>query len=108
MAPSSPKVTPAWEAQIYDDLKWLGLCWEEPVMRQSDRLPTYQAALDALWARGVLYPCTCSRRDVEAALSAPQEGVPIAMGPIETPVCHMVMVQDPEGNVVILHQRKSL
>ena len=72
---------PAWEAQIYDDLKWLGLNWQEPVMRQSDRLPTYQAALDALWARGVLYPCTCSRRDIEAALSAPQEGVPIAMGP---------------------------
>ncbi|MFZ0099848.1 MAG: glutamate--tRNA ligase family protein, partial [Gemmobacter sp.] len=72
---------PAWEAQIYDDLAWLGLSWEEPVMRQSDRLPTYQAALDALWARGVLYPCTCSRRDIEAALAAPQEGAPIAMGP---------------------------
>lgn len=72
---------PAWEAQIYDDLNWLGLSWEDPVMRQSDRLPSYKAALDALWARGVLYPCTCSRRDIEAALSAPQEGVPIAMGP---------------------------
>jgi glutamyl-Q tRNA(Asp) synthetase len=72
---------PAWEAQIYDDLAWLGLSWEEPVTRQSDRLPSYQAALDHLWAGGLLYPCTCTRRDIEEALAAPQEGAPIAFGP---------------------------
>jgi catechol 2,3-dioxygenase-like lactoylglutathione lyase family enzyme len=32
--------------------------------------------------------------------------VPIKMGPLETPVCHMLMVQDPDGNVVIIHKRK--
>lgn len=72
---------PAWEAQIYDDLAWLGLSWEEPVMRQSDRLTVYRAALDHLWAGGLLYPCTCTRRDIEEALAAPQEGVPTAVGP---------------------------
>ena len=65
-----------WEAQIYDDLHWLGLRWPVPVMRQSDRQPAYDAALDLLWRRGLLYPCTCSRRDIQNALSAPQEGVP--------------------------------
>lgn len=65
-----------WEAQIYDDLGWLGLSWPTPVMRQSERLDHYGRALDDLWARGMLYPCYCSRADISAAASAPQEGVP--------------------------------
>jgi glutamyl-Q tRNA(Asp) synthetase len=65
---------PEWEAAIFDDLGWLGLAWREPVMRQSERLPTYRAALDRLAAMGLTYPCTCTRRDIAAALSAPQEG----------------------------------
>ncbi|MDZ4392389.1 tRNA glutamyl-Q(34) synthetase GluQRS [Cypionkella sp.] len=72
---------PEWEEQIYQDLQWLGLDWPAPVLRQSSRLPHYQAALDDLWARGLLYRCTCTRRDIEQALSAPQEGVPTAFGP---------------------------
>ena len=69
-----------WEALIYDDLAWLGLTWEEPVMRQSERLGDYGAALDRLWNLGLLYPCKCKRRDILAAASAPHEGEPI-MGP---------------------------
>jgi glutamyl-Q tRNA(Asp) synthetase len=71
---------PEWEAQIVDDLRWLGLTWPEPVMRQSERLPAYRAALAGLWARGLLYPCTCARRDIAAAAAAPHEGEP-PMGP---------------------------
>ena len=71
---------PQWEAQIFEDLAWLGLTWETPVMRQSDRLPAYRAALDRLKALGLLYACTCTRRDIDAALGAPQEGAE-AMGP---------------------------
>lgn len=65
-----------WEAQIYDDLEWLGLQWPLPVLRQCDRQAAYDTALDQLWAAGLLYPCTCSRQDIRQALSAPQEGVP--------------------------------
>ena len=65
----------AWEQQIYDDLQWLGLTWEEPVMQQSDRLQDYHAALNVLWGQGLLYPCTCSRSDIKEAMGAPQEGV---------------------------------
>lgn len=74
------RARPAWEAQIYDDLAWLGLHWPTPVMRQSDRAATYAAALDTLWQRGLLYECTCTRTDIAAALSAPQEGAPM-LGP---------------------------
>ena len=68
---------PEWEVQIYDDLKWLGLAWPQPVMRQSNRLLEYRSALQALWQRGLIYPCTCTRRDVAASASAPQEGAPL-------------------------------
>ena len=70
-----------WEAQIYEDLAWLGIDWPQPVMRQSDRMAAYQAALDALWSRGLLYACTCNRRDIAAATSAPQEGAEPVYGP---------------------------
>ncbi|MFS4583243.1 tRNA glutamyl-Q(34) synthetase GluQRS [Phaeobacter sp. C3_T13_0] len=65
-----------WEQQIYDDLSWLGLSWPKPVMRQSQRLPRYRAALSHLSEMGLTYPCRCNRRDIEAAAGAPQEGVP--------------------------------
>lgn len=66
-----------WEEQIYDDLIWLGLTWPEPVMWQSSRVSTYKDALKTLWSQGLLYPCTCNRRDIAAAAGAPQEGVPL-------------------------------
>lgn len=74
------RARPAWEAQIYDDLRWLGLSWPLPVLRQSSRQAAYDAALDALWARGLLYPCRCTRRDIATAVAAPQEGAPL-LGP---------------------------
>lgn len=70
------RARPAWEEQVYDDLAWFGLQWETPVMRQSDRLPAYDEALDVLWDMGLLYPCNCTRRDILTALDAPQEGAP--------------------------------
>lgn len=66
-----------WEARIFDDLRWLGLAWPEPVLRQSARLPCYRGALRSLWGRGLLYPCRCTRADIRAAASAPQEGAPL-------------------------------
>ncbi len=68
------RARPEWEAQIYDDLRWLGLSWPEPVLRQSDHLGRYAAVLADLGRRGLTYPCSCSRADIRAALSAPQEG----------------------------------
>ena len=71
---------PVWEAGILRDLDWLGLEWERPMVRQSERSDAYDDALDRLWAAGLLYPCGCTRRDVLAAASAPQEGEPL-LGP---------------------------
>lgn len=80
---------PEFERLIYDDLHWLGLSWPQPVMRQSGRLPAYRAALDRLIALGLCYPCRCSRGDIRAALSAPQEGAPLhgPDGPVYPGTC---------------------
>ena len=72
---------PQWEAQLFDDLAWLGVIWDDEPLRQSARLPDYQRALDRLWDNDLLFPCTCSRRDIELALGAPQEGVAGSEGP---------------------------
>ncbi|WP_207099536.1 tRNA glutamyl-Q(34) synthetase GluQRS [Paracoccus shandongensis] len=61
-----------YEAAIHEDLAWLGLHWQRPVMRQSDRLTAYRDALRRL--APLTYPCRCRRGDIRAALSAPQEG----------------------------------
>ncbi|WP_292287283.1 tRNA glutamyl-Q(34) synthetase GluQRS [Marivita sp.] len=67
----------AFEAQIYTDLSWLGLTWEDPVLRQSENAAAYDRALAHLGARGLLFPCACSRGDIRNAASAPQEGAPM-------------------------------
>lgn len=71
------RARPELEAQILDDLAWLGIVWEEPVLRQSSRMAAYAEALESLRARGLLYPCFCSRQDIAAAITAPQEGAPV-------------------------------
>jgi glutamyl-Q tRNA(Asp) synthetase len=56
---------------IEEDLRWLGLAWDGEVVRQSSRLDSYRAALGALGAAELLYPCFCTRADIVAATSAP-------------------------------------
>lgn len=59
---------PEYEDAIFEDLNWLGLEWEEPVLRQSERLPAYAAALEQLDDAGLLYPCFCTRSDIAAEI----------------------------------------
>jgi len=58
------RVRPEFETAILEDLAWLGLKWEEPVRRQSDHLADYAAALSRLQARGLVYRCFKTRREV--------------------------------------------
>ena len=61
-----------YEAGIYDDLAWLGLYWPAPVRRQSDHFADYAMVIEKLRARGVLYRCFLTRREIaEQAASAP-------------------------------------
>ena len=77
---------PEYAAAIEEDLAWLGLRWDGPVRVQSRHLPEYRVVLDALSARGLLYPCFCTRadilREVERAAAAPHgpDGAPLYPG----------------------------
>jgi len=61
---------PDFAAAILEDLAWLGLDWDGPVRRQSAHLDEYRAALARLEAEGLLYPCFCTRKDIEAEIAA--------------------------------------
>jgi glutamyl-tRNA synthetase len=77
-----PRVRPGVEARILEELRWLGLDWDEgpgpggpfAPYRQSERLARYAAALEALREAGRVYPCFCSRAEIAAASHAPHAG----------------------------------
>jgi glutamyl-Q tRNA(Asp) synthetase len=56
---------------IFEDLRWLGLDWDEPVLVQSERADVYASALERLRKQGLVYACFCTRVDIAAALEAP-------------------------------------
>ena len=62
---------PEFEASLIDDLRWAGLDWDGDPVRQSERLPQYLGFWRTLAQQGLIYPCRCTRKDVERAISAP-------------------------------------
>jgi len=70
----TPRVVAGSAARIVEDLAWLGLAWDAGPFAQSERLALYAAALDRLSARGLVYPCDCSRADIARVASAPHAG----------------------------------
>jgi glutamyl-Q tRNA(Asp) synthetase len=70
-------------AGIIEDLAWLGIRWEEPVLRQSQHFAIYAQAAQWLEARGLLYPCFASRTEIEAAATpgaVDPDGAPLYPG----------------------------
>jgi glutamyl/glutaminyl-tRNA synthetase len=65
---------PEFVTAMVEDLRWLGLDWDGPMIVQSERLDRYRAALARLHAARLIFPCTRSRRDVLQAAGAPHEG----------------------------------
>ena len=61
---------PEFEAAIFEDLAWLGLSWPQPARRQSEHFADYRAALDRLEGKGLLYPCFCTRADIQREIAA--------------------------------------
>ncbi len=75
----SPRVKAHAAEQALDDLRWLGLDWDDGPIVQTQRIALYEEALERLKAQELVYPCTCTRADIERAASAPHaehEGAP--------------------------------
>ncbi len=82
---------PEFEEAIYEDLAWLGLVWEQPVRRQAAHFAEYAAVVARLKDDGLLYPCFCTRADIQreiaGAASAPHLTTIGPDGPIYPGTC---------------------
>jgi len=78
---------PEFEAAIFRDLAWLGLEWETPVRRQSEHFEDYRTALARLKELGVLYPCFCTRKEIEAEIGRSQSAPHGPEGPLYPGTC---------------------
>ncbi len=67
----TPRTKPGAAEQLADDLRWLGLEWDGEPVQQSHRFADHAAVLERLKHLELVYPCTCSRQDIELAASAP-------------------------------------
>ena len=72
---------PEFEDGIYEDLRWLGLDWEEPVRRQSDHLDDYAAAVETLRQRGLVYRCFRTRKEILDGIGHAPHGLTDAARP---------------------------
>ena len=77
---------PEFTAAILRDLAWLGITWHGDVRQQSAHLPEYAAALSALEAQGVIYPCFCTRAEIRAEI-ARAGGAPHGEDPVYPGTC---------------------
>jgi len=78
---------PEFEAAIFEDIAWLGLEWEQPVLRQSDRTFAYRAAIQRLTERGLVYPCFCTRKDIAEEIARAASAPHGAEGPLYPGTC---------------------
>jgi glutamyl-tRNA synthetase len=70
-----PRIKEGAAEQALDELSWLGLDWDGDAQLQSRRMPRFEMALDHLRRQGLVYPCVCTRSEIERAQSAPQEAL---------------------------------
>lgn len=95
---------PAFVEAMFEDLRWFGCEWQEgpdgggpfAPYSQSERMPHYRETLNKLIERGAVYPCTCSRKDIQAAVTAPHAGEDEAIypGTCRAKQSHQLQVED--------------
>jgi len=88
------RVRSEYEQAVYDDLRWMGLAWEEPVMRQSERSAAYLEALEKLRAKDLIYPCFCTRKEIEAEFRASVSAPHGPDGPLYPGTCKHLSAED--------------
>jgi glutamyl-Q tRNA(Asp) synthetase len=81
------RARPEFEQAVSEDLAWLGLTWEQPVLRQSERFHAYRAGLDRLESLALLYPCFCTRAEIAAEIAHATEAPHGPEGPLYPGTC---------------------
>ncbi len=90
----SARVREPYYAGIEQDLKWLGLSWDEPPLRQTTRTGAYHMALETLKTKHLVYPCFCTRRDIQQEWSAMAAAPHGPEGPLYPGTCHSMTADE--------------
>lgn len=88
-----------FEAAIEEDLTWLGITWERPVRRQSDHLSDFAAAADTLMHQGLLYPCFCTRKEIQQEINTAAGAPHGPDGPIYPGTCRQLSPAERDNRI---------
>lgn len=90
---------PEFDSAIVEDLNWLGLAWDGPVLHQSTRLAAYRAHLAQLDAAALLYPCFCTRGEIAAEIARAIEAPHGPEGPLYPGTCRALSKDEREARI---------
>jgi len=88
-----------FEDALFEDLAWLGIEWETPVRRQSEHLTEYAVAAESVRNRGLLYPCFCTRKDIQREIEAAGGAPHGPEGPLYPGLCRNLSVDEQQSRI---------
>jgi len=95
----TPRVREEFYQHIEEDLSWLGFRWDETPLRQSQRTAAYEAALATLRAKDLVYPCFCTRREIQAEWSSMASAPQGPEGPLYPGTCRRLSAAEREEKI---------